>query len=305
MALCKLNTVTIWNDLTPLNAKAVYDYAHSLGIRVIWGLSINWDEKENITDEASIRKWADIALAKCRALYDAHIADGIYVQTFTENREDNINGASIAENAVKWTNSVYETIAAEIPDVDFRWGLHATSVMNRLNVMENVHPNVKIIWEDGGQFPYNYVPETDIPDFADALETTRKITALREGKNAGATLKGLCCLDWLKFRHMDKPMNIGCADKAQIDVLMAEKTRIWRYVQSFWLVNAEACREVIAEFKAATDGTCHLCALVEDGLFDVKLWYPVALCAEIMWNCDANVSELVRDVAQRPCVAFA
>ena len=40
-------------------------------------------------------------------------------------------------------------------------------------------------------------------------------------------------------------------------------------------------------------------------LFDVKLWYPVALCAEIMWNCDAKVSELIRDVAQRPYVAFA
>jgi len=305
MALCKLNTVTIWNDFTPLNAKAVYEYAHSLGIRVIWGLSVNWDEKEDITSEASIRKWAGIALEKCRGLYREHIADGIYVQTFTETREDNIGGALIAENVVRWTNAIYETIAAEIPGIDFRLGLHATSVINRLDVMAGIHPDVKIIWEDAGQFPYNYVPETDIPDFADAMENTRRIACLREGRNTGATLKGLCCLDWLKFRHMSGPVNIGCADREQIDERMAEKIRIWRYVQSFWLVNSEACREVIAEYKRATDGNCHLCALVEDGLFDAKLWYPVALCAEIMWSCNADIAELVRDTAQRPCVAFA
>ena len=86
---------------------------------------------------------------------------------------------------------------------------------------------------------------------------------------------------------------------------MAEKTRIWKYVQSFWLVNAEAFRDVVAEFSRATEGRCSLCALVEDGLFDVKLWYPAALCAEIMWSCDEEVSHLIRDTAQRPCVTFA
>ncbi len=305
MALCKLNTVTIWNDFTPLNAKEVYEYAHSRGIRVIWGLSLNWDEKESITDGRSIDRWADIALEKCRKLYGEKIADGIYVQTFTETRDDNIDGASIAENAVKWINSIYERVAAEIPEIDFRFGLHATSVMGRLEAIEKVHPDVRIIWEDGGQFPYNYVPETDIPGFADAMQTTRQIAYLRGAQNVGATLKGLCCLDWLTFKHMNAPMNIGCADRAQMDALMAEKMRIWRYVQSFWLVNAEAFRKVAAEFKAATGGVCHLCALVEDSLFDVKLWYPAALCAEIMWNCNADISELIRDTAQRPCVTFA
>ena len=64
-------------------------------------------------------------------------------------------------------------------------------------------------------------------------------------------------------------------------------------------------REVVAEFKAATGGNCSLSALVEDSLFDVKLWYPVALCAEILWDCDADVSAQVRDAAQRPCAVFA
>ncbi len=305
MALCKLNTVTIWNDFTPLNAKEIYEYAHSRGIRVIWGMSLNWDEKENITDEKSIEKWTGIALDRCRSLYGEKIADGVYVQTFTETTEDHIGGASIAENAVRWINTAYEAIARQIPEIDFRLGLHAVSVMKRLDVIAKINPGVRIIWEDGGQFPYNYVPETDIPGFANAMKTTKQIAALRGGKNAGATLKGLCCLDWLVFKHMDKPMNIGCADQAQMDALLEEKTRIWRYVQSFWLVNAEACREVIAEFKRASDGDCSLCALVEDSLFDVKLWYPAALCAEIMWNCDAPVSELIRDTAQRPCVTFA
>ncbi len=305
MALCKLNTVTIWNDFTPLNAKEVYEYAHSRGIRVIWGLSLNWNEKEDIASEESLEKWTDIALERCRGLYGEQIADGIYVQTFTETTQDHIGSASIAENAAKWTNAVYRAVSAEIPQIDFRLGLHATSVINRLDAIEKIDPAVRIIWEDGGQFPYNYVPETDIPGFADAMSTTKQIAHLRAGKNTGATLKGLCCLDWLVFKHMSDPMNIGCADRAQIDAIMKDRERIWRYVQSFWIVNAEACREVVAEFKQASNGGCSLCALVEDGMFDVKLWYPVALCAEIMWNCDAPVSELIRDTAQRPCVTFA
>ena len=68
-------------------------------------------------------------------MYEKGVADGVYVQTFTETREDKIGGLSIAENAVKWINRIYETIAAEIPEIDFRWGLHASSVMGELETI--------------------------------------------------------------------------------------------------------------------------------------------------------------------------
>lgn len=305
MARLKLNAVTIWNDFAPVNEREVYEYAHARGVKVIWGLSLNWDEKEDVSSEKALEKWAQIALKRCKKMYDRGIAGGVYVQTFTETRDDTINGQSIAENAVRWINTIYETIAAEIPGIDFRWGLHASSVLTRLDAIEKVDERIKIIWEDAGQFPYNYVPELNIPGFGDAMESTKKIAHLRGGKGAGATLKGLCCLDWKVFKHMDGPLVIGRASKAQMEKLLPEKKRIWKYVQSHWLVNAEACREVIAEYARATGGEAALCGLVEDSLFEMKMWFPAALFAEIMWNCEKPVSELITETAQRAGVEFA
>ena len=104
---------------------------------------------------------------------------------------------------------------------------------------------------------------------------------------------------------MKGSQRIGCASQAHMDSLMAEKKRIWRYVQSHWLVNAGACREVIAEYAKATNGQAALCGLVEDSLFEMKIWFPVALFAEMMWNCEKPVSELVTETAQRAGVEFA
>ncbi len=305
MALCKLNTITIWNDYTPVNAQEVYTYAHSRGIRVIWGFSLNWDEKEEIASDKALEKWSEIALQKCRKLYGQGIADGVYVQTFTETRDDSIGGHSIAENAVRWVNRVYGALAAEIPGIDFRLGLHATSVIGALDAIAKIDEHVKIIWEDAGQFPYNYVPELGIPTFGGAMESTKRIAHLRDGRGAGATLKGLCCLDWKRFRHMEGPVQIGCASRAHMEKLLPEKARIWKYVQSHWLVNAEACREVVAEYARATGGGAALCALVEDGLFEMKVWFPVALFAEMLWSCDRPVNELLVETAQREYVEFA
>ncbi len=305
MARCKLNTITIWNDFAPINEREVYEYARSRGIKVIWGLSLNWDEKEDISSEKALEKWAQTALRRVRKMRDKGILSGVYVQTFTESRENNIGGLSIAENAVRWINRIYEVIAQEIPEIDFRWGLHASSVMGELDTIAKVNEKIQIIWEDAGQFPYNYVPELGIDGFGDAAEATGKLTALRGGIGAGATLKGLCCLDWKVFRHLEGALQIGCASKEYMDSLMPLRRRIWKYVQSHWLVNAEACREVIAQYAQATDGQAAMCGLVEDGLFEVKIWFPVALFAEIMWNCEKPVEELIVKTAQRGCVEFA
>lgn len=305
MAQLKLNTVTIWNDFAPVNEKEIYDYAHSRGIKVIWGLSLNWDEREDVASEKALEKWAQIALKRCRKMFEKGAADGVYVQTFTESKEDQIDGRSIAENAVRWINRIYGAIAAEFPQIDFRWGLHASSVMGRLDVIAQTDERIRIVWEDAGQFPYNYVPETQMPGFGDAEEATRKIARLRGGQGTGATLKGLCCLDWKTFRHMEGALQIGCASRAHMESLLPEKRRIWRYVQSHWLVNAEACRAVVAEYVAASGGEAAMCGLVEDSLFEMKMWFPVALFAEILWDCGRPAERLLVDTAQRAGVEFA
>lgn len=305
MARLKLNEITIWNDFAPVNEREVYACARERGIRVIWGLSLNWDEREDISSEESLEKWAQTALKRCRKMKEKGILDGVYVQTFTETRDDQIGGKSIAENAVRWINRVYEVIAGEIPEIDFRWGLHASSVMGRPDAIEKVHESIRIIWEDAGQFPYNYVPETDLPGFEDASAATEKIVRIRGGRGAGATLKGLCCLDWKTFKHQEGPVQIGCASRAQMESLLIQKKRVWKYVQSHWLVNAEACRAVVEQYAEATGGCAALCGLVEDSLFEMKMWFPVALFAEILWDCEKPACELIRETAQRTGVEFA
>ena len=43
-----MNTVIIWNDHVPVNAKEMVDYAHSCGIKVIWGYSWLWGTDCNV-----------------------------------------------------------------------------------------------------------------------------------------------------------------------------------------------------------------------------------------------------------------
>ncbi|HCB95350.1 MAG TPA: hypothetical protein DEP65_06830 [Ruminococcus sp.] len=46
-------------------------------------------------------------------------------------------------------------------------------------------------------------------------------------------------------------------------------------------------------------------ALVEDGLFDIKMWYPVALYSELLWNPFRSTREILSETALIPSVAFA
>ena len=61
MARLKMNKVTVWNDFAPINGREFVDYAHSLGIKVIWGYSWIWDEKpeEVVTDPAARKVWKE------------------------------------------------------------------------------------------------------------------------------------------------------------------------------------------------------------------------------------------------------
>jgi hypothetical protein len=46
-------------------------------------------------------------------------------------------------------------------------------------------------------------------------------------------------------------------------------------------------------------------ALVEDGMFEENIMYPVALYSEMLWNCHSDAKELMKDVALRSYVSFA
>ena len=62
---------------------------------------------------------------------------------------------------------------------------------------------------------------------------------------------------------------------------------------------------MVKEMCRLKNGNLPIFALVEDGMFEENIMYPVALYAEMLWNCNADSKDLIKTVAQRSYVCFA
>ncbi|MDD4849111.1 MAG: hypothetical protein PHO10_00260 [Gemmiger sp.] len=300
MAGLRLNEVTLWNDYAPLNLAQAVECFHSYGIRVILGYSWGWGETVNVASEEELTHWKQRAAQIYATEYADVKADGIYTQLFTETTEDTLCGVPIADAVVHWVNTISEELQNQNPGLYIQFGLHATSVKNRLAPLQQVRPNVDIIWEDCGAFPYAYLPgETD--GLKETLQLTDAVCALRPGCGCGAILKGQICLNWSRFEHQKGPFIMGCRSAESQKKCFQQVKELWRYVQSEWIQNGEACREVIARF-AAQDGKLY--ALVEDGLLEAGAWLPTALYAQMLWQPGRPFSEQLAAVCRRADVIF-
>jgi hypothetical protein len=83
------------------------------------------------------------------------------------------------------------------------------------------------------------------------------------------------------------------------------KSRIWRRIQAGWLINADKALEMIKEMCDLKKGDLSIHALVEDGMFEENILYPVALYSEMLWNCNADIKSLTYEVSLRNYVTFA
>ena len=62
---------------------------------------------------------------------------------------------------------------------------------------------------------------------------------------------------------------------------------------------------MIKTMQSAKDGNLCITALVEDGMFEENLMFPVALYSEMLWDCNADVKDMTTEVALRDYVIFA
>ena len=53
------------------------------------------------------------------------------------------------------------------------------------------------------------------------------------------------------------------------------------------------------------NGKLSIFALVEDGMFEENIMYPVALYAEMLWDTKADINELIQNVSRRSYVTFS
>lgn len=65
---------------------------------------------------------------------------------------------------------------------------------------------------------------------------------------------------------------------------VARKKPIWKYVESVWFTHAEYAKRAVQFMTEAKQGKLHISALVEDGMLEKNIMFPVALYSEIMWN---------------------
>lgn len=304
MVRTKLNTLILWNDHVPVNARQIAQYAHACGIRLYWGYSWCWDTDCSAFDLNRIDDYVHDIVAEYESSY-AHLGgDGIYFQSFTELSEETIGDVLIADAVTRLVNQAAQRILEKHPDLDIQFGLHATSVRERLDYIARTDPRVRITWEDCGAFPYAYLPEqTD--GFDETCAFVRRLLRLRgQNERFGSVLKGFTCLDWTSFQHLRGPHMLGVSTKDTADRRAQRKAEVWRLVQAYWLRNAGHARKMLRLMAHESCGDLCLTALMEDGAFESLLPFPAALWAQMLWDPDQDLQDLLCDTALRPDVHF-
>lgn len=305
MVRLKLNTLIIWNDFVPVNAREMVEYAHACNVRIYWGYPWGWDTACLEVDVHNIFSITDRIIAHYTENY-AHLGgDGVYFQSFTETHEEKIGGKLIAEAVTEFVNHTAERMLEAHPGLDLLFGLHASSVRNHLDIMRRTDPRLTILWEDCGAFPYDYIP-SKVAGFEGTLAFTREIIALRgEEERFGTVLKGFTSLDWSRFVHQHGSFLTGSASPDFIRRKAEGKADIWRFVQAFWLRNADCADKVIRLMNSLSHGRAMITSLVEDGLFERSIPYPVALYAAMCWGYEGELKDLMCDTALNRFIRFA
>ncbi len=306
MVKLKMNCVIIWNDFVPVNIDEMISYAHDSNVKIILGYPWGWD---NDIEDFKLSMLLQDIRAKVVEEYKREFAhldiDGIYFQTVTETGKEEIDGVLIAEAVTEFVNRTADDIFKISPDLELQFGLHATSVNKRLQYIKKVDPRIRIVWENCGTFPFDYIPKHHIERFGQTCEFVREIAGLRgENERFGVVTKAFTKLDWWAFEHQRGAYYMGVSSEPIQQNRVVRKYEIWKYLQAYWLTYADKAYEIIRIMKEVTGGDMYCTALVEDGMFEKELMFIVALYGEMIWNTEGDIKEMITEVALRRDVKF-
>ncbi len=305
MVKLKMNTIIVWNDHAPVNAEDFIAYAHDRNVKVIWGFAWLWDTDCNKFNIAALGNAGDEIAEKYRREYAPLNADGIYFQSFTELDKDEIGGVLIAEAVTNFVNETAQKLFEVSPGLELQFGLHATSVKEKLQYLRHVDPRIRIVWENCGSFPFSYIPQ-DVGGFEETCNFVRTIAHLRgEQENFGVVTKGLVKLDWSAFTHPKGPACFGVSSREVQANRVVRKHKYWKYIQAYWMTYADKAHEMIRLMQQERNGKLVITGLVEDGMFEKHIYFPVALYSEMLWDCTSPTNDLINAVALRDYVDFA
>lgn len=300
-ARCKINQIIIWNDFLPINAKDLVDYAHEYEMELIWGFAWGWSTNCANIDLTNLEPLKKNIVESFQKTY-ASAGDGIYFQSFTELSTEKIGDILIAEAVVDFVNETAAEIYKIKPDARIQFGLHASSVKNRLPYFEAVDKRIEIIWEDCGSFPYSYFPKiTSEEDYRQTLDFTKRLVSLRNMGKPGLVYKGLMTLDWCHFAHQSGPYIMGRSAKETIENDIELLSPIWRNFTADWL----SCGRYVYDFTKDLNKIGS-----EDIKFNVaaqlagEIWFPFALLSEILWSTEEPYEKILERVLKRKNVAM-
>ncbi len=104
MVKLKLNTLIMWNDFVPVNARDMVEYAHSCGVKIIWGYAWGWDTNCEQFLDGKVGVSSQAIFEKYEREYASLGGDGIYFQSFTELNSQEIGGKLIAQAVTEFVN---------------------------------------------------------------------------------------------------------------------------------------------------------------------------------------------------------
>ncbi len=305
MLKLKMNTLIVWNDFVPINAKEMIEYAHSNGVKVFFGFSWCWDTDCNRFSLDTILNESENVFEKYEKEYANLNADGIYFQSFTELDKDNINGILIADAVTKFVNHTSNLFFEKYPAIELQFGLHANSVHDKLQFIKNVDERIRIVWENCKVFPFiDFTYDDKL--FEEGKSFVKEIALLRGNADKfGVVTKCSSALDWNNFKHADSSVFIGKGSKSFIDNRIVRKSKLWKMVQSYWFNHADKAYEMIKLMADVKKGDLLITSLVEDGVFEENIFFHIALYSEMLWDTDSEYKELVNQVALRDYITFA
>lgn len=296
MSALGMNLLVVWNDFAPLNAKEVLNEAHRRGIRIFWGFSCSWGETVDPCDPRDVEKWCARVLDTYTREYEPLGGDGIYFQAFTETHEREIGGRPIAALVTDWANAICNTLHGAYPSLEIQFGVHATSIGGAYPMLSGIDPDVPVMWEDCGDFPYAYDPAQQ-KNSAEALRYTQQLLRLNGDQTRfAAVLKGFTLLNWSRFEHYHGPIVLGEYPDAYIRDRLEKRMFTWQYARPYWMQGAGILKEFFRITTGAGIRETTVAALIEDGMLEREIDPCVSLFAALMWDWDRDTEELIADV---------
>ena len=303
MARLKFNMLTIWNAEAPLNLAEVCDYAHQRGIKIIAGYNWGWGYKRDISSAEGRAFIKGLALDAYREEYAGAPIDGIYFQSETEHKTQEINGRTVAAWCCDMVNDIAREFYALDPKLSIQFGLHASSIRAHYTDLGGLDPRLVITWEDAGALPFSYSPNPGQDDgYESTLAYSKQLAAFRPGSPFALVPKGWMCLRWDGEFAKHGPLLLGERDPSYLRERLAARQGEWNAVNSGWFRHYPLAARFYREV-CAVNPNVWATGLVEDGMFDARIQPSVSLFAEMLWNPYQSDADILAR-AMRPYVTY-